>query len=146
MSLDVNLLQKLRKRVLAQELLIQNEGRSSQYIRNFCSWEKKAWKKFRLVRDSKPAVHIYDFHIFITSVNHMLISNKLENALLLKKHNINKWANKMTWEEREISKIRILEKVQPVNWPIEKQERTWVDLLWKGKKVCVPYEHRGWVK
>ena len=24
------------------------------YIRNFCSCKKKAWKKFRLVRDSNP--------------------------------------------------------------------------------------------
>ena len=24
------------------------------YIHNLCSWEKKAWKKFRLVRDSNP--------------------------------------------------------------------------------------------
>ena len=67
------------------------------YIHNFYSWEKKAWKKFRLVRDSNPwplryrcsalpikvasitamtilhlirhsAVHIYDFHIFKTSL------------------------------------------------------------------------------
>ena len=30
-----------------------NEDHRS-YIRNFCSCEKKAWKKFRLVRDSNP--------------------------------------------------------------------------------------------
>ena len=30
-----------------------NEGWSSQ-LYNFYSWEKKAWKKFRLVRDSNP--------------------------------------------------------------------------------------------
>ena len=62
------------------------------YRCNFCSCEKKAWKNFRLVRDSKvgsitamitsiiyfhiilhPAVHIYGFHIFITSGYFFLI-------------------------------------------------------------------------
>ena len=62
------------------------------YRRNFCSCEKKAWKRFRLVWDSKVAsitasitaiiyfhiilhlaVHIYVFYIFITSGYFFLI-------------------------------------------------------------------------
>ena len=66
------------------------------YRRNVCSYEKKAWKKFRLVWVSKvapitamitaiifchiilhPAVHIYNFHIFI-----MLWRANVNNKLL----------------------------------------------------------------
>ena len=77
------------------------------YIRNFCGCEKKAWAKFRLVRDLNPwplqyrcsalpikltsqlgtgrrigsAVHIYDFNIFTTSSSsfHRFVMNRFKH-------------------------------------------------------------------
>ena len=85
-----------------QKRIHLNEDDHRSYKYNFYSWEKKAWKKFRLVRDSNPwplryrcsalpikvasitamtilhlirhsAVHIYDFHIFKTSFKKALM-------------------------------------------------------------------------
>ena len=79
------------------------------YRRNFCSCEKKAWKKkFFLFATSKvvsltamiyfhiilhPTVHIYDFHIFITTSSsfHGFITNKFNNLFpvgLLAQYNL----------------------------------------------------------
>ena len=79
------------------------------YRLNFCSWKKKAWKKFRLVWGSKVtaitamitaiiyfriilhhAVHIYDFHIFITSGYVLLMIYEI----------IHIWTAEMKWKWR----------------------------------------------
>ena len=45
---------KYMKHIFELRMKDQIEERSSQLLRNLSSWEKKAWKKFSLERDSNP--------------------------------------------------------------------------------------------
>ena len=53
------------KNIFELRMKDQIEERSSQLLRNLRSCEKKAWKKFRLERDSNPCVSYIYINLFI---------------------------------------------------------------------------------